>query len=259
MKNKLKLVSFSLLVVLFLSLSFGCTPTDTTGDDDEVVDIVDEEIWMELGFLNDKYIVNDQQFIVIETNEEDLELEVLGNDLFDDLETSEFYMVSYNDKKVVKSIEANEFIKDLITGSEDVDVEETTTISKEEKFNTEDLTLLDSFNVDVTGNGIEEIISMYTDAEKGPDGEIMWDDGQDWVILVEGEDGDYVLFNEYVQIGSIDFFVYTIDEDFYVSTLQSGTANLSLTEYKFNRDKEEFKSSVKFATEGNVNMIYTSN
>lgn len=131
-------------------------------------------------------------------------------------------------------------------------------IAAEKKFNTDNLTLLDSATLDINQDGKDEIISMYTRAEKDSQGEVMWDDGQDWIILVEGEDKDYVLFNDYVQIGSIDFFVYTIDDSVYISTIQSGTALLKLTEYKFNRDKEEFEATIKFTTDGNVNMIHTS-
>lgn len=260
MKNKFKIISFSLLVVLLLGLSFGCSPTDDVEDEVENVAGLDEDIFMESGFLDSKYIEDGKELILIETNEEMLELEIKDNELFDELEPFDYYMVSYNDEKIVRSIKSNEFIKNLILESEEVtEDEDPIIISKDEKYDTEGLTLLDSFIVDINDNGEDETISMYTSAEKGPDGEVMWDDGQDWTILVQAEDGDYVLFDEYVQIGSLDFFVYTIEEDFYITTIQAGTANLDMVEYKFNRGREEFEASVEFTTEGNVIMLHQSN
>ena len=99
---------------------------------------------------------------------------------------------------------------------------------------------------------------MYVDAEQGPDGEIYWDDGQDWLLLVEGQDQDYVLFDNYVQIGSIRFHIYTVDEDFYITTIHSGTANLDIREYKFNPESEEFVWTLKHGATGNVNMMHST-
>lgn len=256
MKGKFKFISFSLVILSVLVFSFGCTPTDNILPEDTL----EEEILMDLGFLNDKYITEDKQFIIIETNEESLELEILDNDLFDDLELDEYYIVSYNEKNVVRSININEYLKSLVTDSmeEGPDSQDSVIISKSEKFNTDNLTLLDAYIMDINNNGKDEKITMYTRAEKDMDGEVMWDDGQDWIILVEGEDNDYVLFNDYVQLGTIQLFVYTIEDDLYISTVHSGTANLTLTEYKFNRETEEFHANTEFRTEGNVNMIFST-
>ncbi|MGO1819180.1 MAG: hypothetical protein ACTH0S_05800 [Senegalia sp. (in: firmicutes)] len=61
-----------------------------------------------------------------------------------------------------------------------------------------------------------------------------------------------------LQLASMDFFIYTIDDDFYISTLNSGTANLTLTEYKYNKENQTFEKRIKSDTKGNVNMIYKS-
>ena len=99
---------------------------------------------------------------------------------------------------------------------------------------------------------------MYTSAQKDPDGNIMWDDGQRWVFIVEGEDEDYVLFDDYVQIGTIDFHIYTEDEEFNILTSHVGTANLTLSNYKYNNEKQVFEKTNAFDKSGNVNMIHKS-
>lgn len=120
------------------------------------------------------------------------------------------------------------------------------------------LSLLDSYKIDINGDGNEEIIAMYVNAEQGPDGEIYWDDGQNWLFLVQDTDKDYVLFSDYVQLGSIKFHIYTSDDDFKITTIQTSTASLKLTEYSFHKESNSFVSNVKFETSGNVNMLHSS-
>ncbi|MDR7855366.1 hypothetical protein [Tissierella sp.] len=133
-----------------------------------------------------------------------------------------------------------------------------TIIEATNKVDVAKLSLLDSYIFDIDGDGTEETISLYTAAEKDSKGEIMWDDGQNWKLLVEGVDKDYVLFDDYVQLGTIKFHVYTSDDDFYVSTIQTGTASLKFTEYSFDKETKNFISNVKFETTGNVNMLHSS-
>ena len=135
---------------------------------------------------------------------------------------------------------------------------EGTIIEATTKVDVSGLSLLDSYIIDFDNNGTDETISLYTAAEKDSKGEIMWDDGQNWKLLVEGTDKDYVLFDDYVQLGSIKFYVYTSDDDFYITTIQAGTASLTITEYRFNKESNSFISNVKFETKGNVNMLHSS-
>jgi len=133
-----------------------------------------------------------------------------------------------------------------------------TLISVTDKISTGDLALLDSYSFDIDGNGSEEIISMYVDAHQEPNGEIHWDDGQNWLLLVEEQDQNYILFNDYIQLGTLRFHIYTEDDDFHITTIQSTTANLQITEYKFDKESKEFISTPKYRTEGNVNMLHSS-
>lgn len=64
--------------------------------------------------------------------------------------------------------------------------------------------------------------------------------------------------DDYVQLGSIKFHVYTSEDDFYITTIQTGTASLKLTEYHFDKQDNSFKSTVRFEAKNNVNMLYSS-
>ena len=138
-------------------------------------------------------------------------------------------------------------------------VVESKEIPSTDKIDVSNLTLLDEYLFDFDEDGEEERIAMYTAAEKDENGEIVWDDGQNWLFLVQDTDKDYVLFDDYVQLGNIDFYVYTLEDDFYIDTVQVGTANLTLKSYHYDKDKNSFIMTVPYNTTGNVNMMKRSN
>lgn len=193
MKNLIKKLSLSLIIIVILAMSFGCSPkqkpVEPNTPDDTVNGVIEDE----------------------------------------------------EPKKEPSEEETNSVI-----------------IESTDKVSTEGLSLLDSYEFDVDGNGDEEIISLYTTAEKDENGEVIWDDGQNWKLLVEGADKDYILFDDYVQLGNIKFYAYTSDDDFYLTTIQTGTANLKLTEYHFDKQDNNFRSTVRFEATNNVNMLYSS-
>ncbi len=127
-----------------------------------------------------------------------------------------------------------------------------------DKVDIENLTILDEFEFDFDKDEEMEKISMLTTAQKDSKGEIAWDDGQNWMLIVQDKDKDYVLVDEYVQLGMIDFNVFTIDEEFYISTYSPRTASLTLNIYQYDRDNDSFIMTTPYNPSGNVNMIKTS-
>lgn len=248
MKNLIRKISLMLVVLMVLVISFGCTPKSNPA--------AEEKISTNLGFLSEINTENGKSYITISTNETTLKLEVTDKSLIDNLAVNEYYMVAFNQNNIVKSIEPNSFIKDLVEKygkpngeSEDLIIKAT------DKVDYNDLTLLDSANIDFNKDGTEETIELYTVAQRY-NGEIAWDDGQNWVLVVRDADNDYILFNDYVQLGGISFYAYFEGEDFVVTTVQSGTANLKLTEYRFDKESNSFISKVSFTTHGDVNMFH---
>ncbi|WP_353096158.1 hypothetical protein [Tissierella praeacuta] len=245
MKNLIKKLSLILVVMMVLSISFGCTPKDKPG--------VEEKISMASGFLNEINTEDGKNYISISTDEKSLKLEIPDKQLADSLTINEYYMVAFNENNIVKSIETNDFIKDAVNEHIGKDSFE---IKSAEKWDTKELTLLDSYTIDFDKDGTDETISIYTTAQKDEKGNIAWDDGQNWTLLVEDTDKDYILFNDYVQLGNIQFYVYTVEDEFYISTIQTGTANLKLTEYKFIKDENQFIGTSKFETTGDANILH---
>ena len=258
MKNLFKNLGLGIIIGTILILSFGCTEKEETPSN--------LKVFTNVGFVSElalEYGEDGKNYVEFSVNGSSLKLEVKDTDVFTKIKEDEFYQFAYDQDNVLLSIEEDDYIKGLVLKSmeEGLDDEDSVTknhISPENKVSTQGLILLDSYEFDINGDGFEETIGMYVNAEQGSDGEIYWDDGQDWLFLVQGQEEDYILFDDYVQLGNIKFHIYTVDEDFYITTIQSGTANLDIVDYKFDRDLKEFVSTLKHGTTGNLNMLHSS-
>lgn len=81
------------------------------------------------------------------------------------------------------------------------------TIQFSEIINAEDLTLLERVYDDVDSDGKDESIELYTSAQRGPDGMMEWDDGQRWLLLVRDGGKKFPLFDGFIQLGQVEFWV----------------------------------------------------
>lgn len=88
-------------------------------------------------------------------------------------------------------------------------------------------------------------LSLYVNAVKDSDGEILFDDGQDWLLIMETSLGDYPLFpRQYVQLGGVSCVVYNdyVDEDIvsHVVVSVQQTASYQIYDCVFDSDKKDF-------------------
>lgn len=130
-----------------------------------------------------------------------------------------------------------------------------------------DMIEVTSYVGDTDADGIDEKIVLATSAERNVKGEFLWNDGQNWALYVEdGQDGTYVLLNEYVQAGNVYFDV----SDYYLKdgakpvilvTVSTG-AGLSIKKYAFEKERtayiEEIVFDTKNVTEGGINRRFSS-
>lgn len=124
-----------------------------------------------------------------------------------------------------------------------------------------------AYTGDVDADGTDERIILATSAERDEKGEFLWNDGQKWALYVQdGAEDTYVLFNKYVQAGSVYFDV----ADYYLKdgavpkilvTVSTG-AGLSLKNYTFESEKAAYTEEVVFdtqnVTEGGINRRFSS-
>ncbi len=117
------------------------------------------------------------------------------------------------------------------------------------------LTLLDDSKIDINQDGQEESVQLYTAAEKDPKGQIAWDDGQPWLLTVIDGDNEYILFDDYVQLGELNYWIYTSEQNtVHITTMQNCSAGFLVTDYKFNAKMKCFEKTVVFNPQ-NVNML----
>lgn len=98
------------------------------------------------------------------------------------------------------------------------------------------VTLVDSMNLDAEGDQVE----IYVNAEKGEDGELLMDDGQNWLFVVTRGDKTYPLYDDYLQLGEIDFRVVPIDGEPAVIGIHTAHENITITQYTYDADEDAY-------------------
>lgn len=82
-----------------------------------------------------------------------------------------------------------------------------------ENFSTDGLTLLERMNDDIDSDGDKESIEVYTSAQIARDGQMGWDTGHQWVLLVRKGEEVFSLFDDYVQHGELQFWIASFNQD----------------------------------------------
>lgn len=280
MKHKIRSIVLIILVIC-LGLIAACSK-----EDPEIEDNSTEDLNLNVGFLTSKYQEGDNSFVDILVEGDGLKLEVKDQGVFDSLMDDEFYIFAYNDDMVLREIDTDLYLKTLVLASMDQKINDDEVVMDEDSNEDDDikdvepdedkddryveeikpstsisfdgLTLLDEYIYDFNKDGQEESISMYVAAERDSNGQIMWDDGQRWVLVVHGDNKDYVLLDDYVQLGSIDFKVFTKENNFYITTIDSRTAEFKVSQYRYDSNKDIFLKTLPIEVMGNVNMLYNS-
>lgn len=258
MKKIFKL-SAVMILVLSLSLAFGCTANDNTSKTEEEV--------IAAGYVSGKTIEGENNYITLhipvtpEGQTSDLKLKVVNKEDYDNFVENNYYLISYGkDSLEIKNIQPNNPLGEAVSrgiGEGKGGVKDEPVLPSD-KLDVEGYTILDSYNYDVDGDGEEEAIALYTTAQRDNSGEIMWDDGQLWILVVHDSDKDYELYNNYLQLGSLQFYAFTSNDRFHIATVENTTAGLKLVDYVFNKDDNSFTPEIHYNILGDVNMLHVS-
>lgn len=98
-------------------------------------------------------------------------------------------------------------------------------------------------------------ILLATDAKRGDDGYMMWDDTQKWALVAAGEENTYVLFNSRVD-GQMYIDVATENDLPVISLVHTSTVGMSVTKYTY--QDGAFYAEELITPSSNGNNIYTS-
>ena len=91
--------------------------------------------------------------------------------------------------------------------SGDSAIAESEQILPAESFETENLSLLERMEYPFATACKEASVELYTSAQAAADGQMGWDTGDQWTLLVQQESASFVLYDEYVQYGEVQFWV----------------------------------------------------
>lgn len=127
-------------------------------------------------------------------------------------------------------------------------------------------TEVNRYTGDVNGDGTDENVVLMAEAERDASNNIMWNDGQKWLLYVEDRYMTYVLFNEYVQLGNVYFEVadyYTADgAEPNINVIKSTGSELDIRNYTFDSKNNAFAEKTvydtKNVTKDGINRRYSS-
>lgn len=114
------------------------------------------------------------------------------------------------------------------------------------------LTKLQEFVFDLDGDGKEETIELHTAAGRDEDGNMAWDDGQNWLLVVVNGNGYYPLLQEYVQLGTV-YFTVTDDQNgtIIISVIVNTGAGMKLVSFTYDQDQNGYRGEVVYHIGGN--------
>jgi len=106
-------------------------------------------------------------------------------------------------------------------------------------------------------------ISLFVRAEKNDDGDFVFDDGQDWLLVMETSLGYFPLFpRARIQLGRIDYTVFnaysgSAYDIFHVLVTKTQGAGIEMYEAVFDSDEQAFQINPVYQY-GNINYMGTS-
>lgn len=250
LKSKRKFIAI-FLVIFTLLFSVACNNQDNT----------EKNITVKLGIVSEKYQDDNNMKVKLDIDgENSVDLFLNDKDEYEDIEEDKYYMVTYNKDKEIIFIEKSGFINDIMTKNTEKNNQDKKDL-KLDKIQLREAVDLEGFNLIDSYELVEEKslkISMYTNADKDKDGNFMWDDGQYWKLIVHTDEGDYLLYDNYLQIGQLKFLVYFEDEDLNICLFETSSSGLKLINYEFEKDHNYFEGELEFNANDNVNLIHSS-
>ncbi|MCM3359614.1 hypothetical protein [Psychrobacillus sp. MER TA 171] len=110
-------------------------------------------------------------------------------------------------------------------------------------------------SIDIDEDGEDEIIELHVDAGKMENGRYGWDDGQKWLLVVKDGDKTYPLFDEYVQLGYIDFSTTTFEKKPLIVMIKAQHSDRTVQSFKFDKDEQGYLKETFYKKE-NTNNHY---
>ena len=128
---------------------------------------------------------------------------------------------------------------------------------------TDNLNKLKSCEFDIDKDGEDDTVTLYVDAKSDEFGQLMTDDGHEWLLEASFYSGDfYTLYSGRIQHGSLYFELsefYNEEPQPTIITYMTTGAGLEIKKLSFKDSfTEELIYSTDLVTEGGTNRLYSS-
>ncbi len=129
-----------------------------------------------------------------------------------------------------------------------------------------DWTEVSRYAGDVDGDGANENVVLVTSMKRDSNGEFVMNDGQNWALYVDGKEDDYILFNNYINLGNVYFDVaeyYMTDGAVsQINIIISTGSDFSIMGYTFSKTEKCYEERKLYSsgdeTESGINRMHTS-
>ncbi|WP_153009904.1 hypothetical protein [Sporosarcina koreensis] len=116
-------------------------------------------------------------------------------------------------------------------------------------------TLYKTTTLDMDGDGEEEVIELHVNAGKTENGVFAWDDGQTWLLVVKDGEKTYPLFDDFVQLGSIDFSIARFDGKLGIVMIMRSHSDRIVQKFTYDKKENGYQKETFYKKE-NTNDQY---
>ncbi|MFJ7828505.1 hypothetical protein [Psychrobacillus sp. NPDC096623] len=116
-------------------------------------------------------------------------------------------------------------------------------------------TLYKKKTFDIDGDGKEEIIELYVNVGIMENDSFAWDDGQNWLLVVKDGEITYPLFDDYIQLGSLDFSTTTFDGKPGIVMHMTQHSNIIIQKFTYDKKEKGYQKETFYKKE-NMNDQY---
>jgi len=118
-------------------------------------------------------------------------------------------------------------------------------------------TLLDEQSFTLPGTEQHVRLQLSTSAHQ-EQGQVHWDDNQQWRLTLRVNNELFVLHDSPIAIGKLDYWAYTQEGGFFVTTLVAASAQLTITTYQYLPQQQQLRVHHTYRTKGNTNLLRQS-
>lgn len=141
--------------------------------------------------------------------------------------------------------EEREAFKEALEGKKDIgedgtseeSVEETVLV-KAEEIEEYPMTL---YKEDVLGSDENETVELYVNAEVYEDGSLVMDDGQNWLLVMKKDGKTYPIYNDYLQLGDIDFVLTPFNGELGVLMIMTAHSDTTIKKVVYDEQEDSYK------------------